>query len=195
MCSPSSPETATPPSAAKTFSSELLETSSTAMMDSLEKAIEDIFVDRSSAAGAHLHNTSFWGNFAHLHNTSFWGNFLHTLQFELSGGLMVHSQPRSKAEVCYQLLNPLLRRVAHSAAQIPVPEGSGIEQIVYTTSLNYEVQTEERGSQRRRQPQVDFALSAHVENDVLYCVPVESKKKVETKDMVQLSDYQAALGA
>ena len=42
---------------------------------------------------------------------------------------------------------------------------------------------------------MDFALSAHVENDVLYCVPVESKKKVETKDMVQLSDYQAALGA
>ena len=98
---------------------------------------------------------------------------------------------QSEAEVCYQLLNPLLRRVAHSAAQIPVPEGSGIEQIVYTTSLNYEVQTEERGSQRGRRPQVDFTLSAHVENDVLYCVPVEAKKKAETKDMVQLSDYQA----
>ena len=62
---------------------------------SLEKVVEDIFVGRSSAG-------------AHLHNTSFWGNFLHTLQFELSGGLMkVNSD---------NLHGPALRPISHTCS-------------------------------------------------------------------------------
>ena len=64
-----------PPSSVKTFVSHILETSAVdtntvvlPAMETLEKAVNDIFMCRSSV----------------LHNTSFWSNFLHTLQFELS---------------------------------------------------------------------------------------------------------------
>ena len=186
-CFPTPSETPAPvpPSAFKNFSSEMLQTASEGtkalffpMVESVGEAVEALFTG---------------GTRPHLHNTWFWRNFLHELQFELSEGLMVQDRERSEAEVCYQLLAPLLCKVAHSTAKIPIPEGCEIEQVVYSSSLNCEVTTEERGNRRGRRPQVDFTLSAHVKSDVLYCVPVEAKKVVEMKHMAQLSEYQGTL--
>ena len=149
------------------------------------KAIEELFTGRPSTEGS-LHI---------LHNKSFWTSFLQALQSELSEGLVIHSRPRSEAEICFQLLSPLLRRVAHSTSQIPIPEGSDIKGIVYSSALSYEVDTEERRKRRGRRPQVDFMLSGHVNSEFMYCVPVEAKRSLEMKDMAQLSEYQATLSS
>ena len=73
--------------------------------------------------------------------------------------------------------------MAHSTSQLPVPQDSGLEGIVYTSSLNYEMHTEDRGNRRGRRPQVDFTMSAHVDSDTFYCVPVEAKQKLEARDI------------
>ena len=72
---------------------------------------------------------------------------------------------RSKAEVCYELILPLLRRVAHSVQVIDPPEGVQPGHIEYASALLYEVGTEDRGDRRGRRPQVDFMLSADVADE------------------------------
>ena len=163
-----------PPSSSRNYALELLEGTPKTMkemvypvVDFLGKTIEELLAGHPSPV---------------MHNTSFWTNFLRTLQFELSEGLVFRGQ-RRKEEVCYELLAPLLGRVAHSTSQLPVPQDSGLEGIVYTSSLNYEVHTEDRGNRRGRQPQVDFTMSAHVDSDTFYCVPVEAKQKLEARDI------------
>ena len=193
MCYPTPPETATPvtPSASKNFATtNVLGAMPTTMRDFAFPVIESIgkAIDGLFCTGHPLGTTG--TGVSHLHNTSFWSTFLDELQFELSEGLVTQSRPKTEAEVRYKLLAPLLRRIAHSASQMPVPNDCDIGKIVYT----YEVNTEDRESQRGRRPQVDFALSAHVDSDnAIYCVPVEAKKTVEKRDMAQLAEYQAAL--
>ena len=72
---------------------------------------------------------------------------INELQFDLSECFVTHGRPKNEAEVRYNLLGPLLRKVSRSASLIPVPGDCGIGKLVYTSSLNYEVDTEDRGSQ------------------------------------------------
>jgi hypothetical protein len=104
--------TATPPSLS-TYNvgqfSALTEAEQSLMMtgkEQLEKAIDKLFI----GDGFSFH-------------ASFWWDFIRALQFELAEGLVVHPETkRSEAEV--QLLQPLLRRIAHSAQTIVAPTAS-----------------------------------------------------------------------
>ena len=135
-------EATPPPSSGKTFAY------STAV-ETIGRSVDRLFLTGSAlATGENI-----------LHNESFWTNFLQSLQFDLSDSLVVYSRPHTEAEICFELLSPLLRRVGHSVSHIPLPEGSDIKEIVYSSALKYEVNTEDRGQRRRRRPQVDFTLS------------------------------------
>ena len=82
-----------------------------------------------------------------MHNDSFWTTFFHTLMIELSGGLMeCVGHVQTEAEVRYQLITPLLKRIAHSVPMIHNPEGYVDLQdgASYSSLLGYEQITEER---------------------------------------------------
>ena len=92
-----------------------------------------------------------------VHNASFWCDFFHTLQFELAEGLVVHrDRTCNEAEVSSQLMQPLIRRIAHSAQTISVPNG-------YTSTRI--VTTDERDGRRGRRPQVDYTMSAQISSE------------------------------
>ena len=129
-----------------------------------------------------------------LHNESFWRGFVQSLHWDLTCGILgageaERSRRTSEAEVRVQLLDPLLKRLAHSAQCIAV-EGSTGE--VFSSSLSVEVNTVETRRPGRR-PQVDYLLSAHAGKTLLYCVPIEAKGLMDKKEVAQLSMYQATV--
>ena len=184
--------TATPPSSStyKVESFAALTTAEKSLMitgkQQLENAIHKLFVGDGSSV---------------LHNASFWWDFIRALQFELAAGLVVHPGiKRSEAEVSSQLLKPLLRRIAHSAQTIVAPDSFYTSTRIVCSSLNVEVNTEEREGRPGRRPQVDFTMTAYAstsdgvpESEALYCIPVEAKQRLVRKHMAQLGQYQASL--
>ena len=116
--------------------------------------------------------------------------FVLTLNFELTGGIVGEAKRwASEAEVRVQLLDPLLKRMAYSAQCIAVEGYTGD---VFSSALSIEVNTEEPERPGRR-PQVDYLMSAHAGETLLYCIPVEAKSTMPKKHVTQLSVYQATV--
>ena len=115
--------------------------------------------------------------------------------FDMSSGLLVRSggHQKSEAEVCQELISPLLRRVAHCMSSVVAPEGWNGGP-VYSSALNVETNTESRPRISGPKPHVDYMLVGHDGSDVLYRVPVEAKKVIAKNDMSQLANYMGCLG-
>ena len=125
-----------------------------------------------------------------LHNTAFWSQFFQSLVFELSAGLV--EPPRNEAEVCHQLLTPLLNKAAHCSSMMKALgdfEGSEIE---YSSEFNFEMKTDSSGTPGW-DPEVDHLISGYVGNEAVYRIPAESKVKMEPSDMSQLSQYMSTM--
>ena len=61
--------------------------------------------------------------------------------------------------------------------------------------MNIETRTEERLHSPGAKPKVDYTLIGYVKEKPVYCVPVEVKKAMVTKDMAQLVQYMCTLGS
>jgi hypothetical protein len=75
--------------------------------------------------------------------------------------MMRPGHARSEAEVRYELITPLLRKVAHSVAIAGAPEGWE-PGAVFSSVLNVERLTEERLNMRGAKPRVDYTLAGYI---------------------------------
>ena len=129
-----------------------------------------------------------------LYNTSYWSRFVNTLSQELTitGGLM--GDARSEAEVTTDLLVPLLTRIAHASSMALSPAQFEHKEFVYVSALHSQTPTEERKHVRGRKPSVDFTMFGQIdEDDAMYLIPIEAKKKICQDDMCQLAQYMTTM--
>ena len=85
---------------------------------------------------------------------------------------------RTEADVRYQLISPLLKRVAHSMSFL-VPPASNEDQDddpVYASSLTVEKATERRIHIPGAKPRVDYCFVGYKGDEILYTIAVETKK-------------------
>ena len=122
------------------------------------------------------------------HNNTYWSGFINSLLFDLADGFTTERE-RNEAEVRAQLLEPLLKKIAHSVECMSIGGGTGLH---YSSGLSMEVKTEQRARLGHR-PQVDYVLSAHAQGRLIYCVPVAVKDRLELSDVPQLTSYQGAM--
>ena len=100
---------------------------------------------------------------------------------------------RSEADVRCELITPLLRKVAHSIYTVAAPDSSEGGS-TFSSLLNVETKTEGRLHSPGAKPRVDYTLMGYVREKPIYCIPVEAKKAMITKDMSQLAQYMCTLG-
>ena len=125
-----------------------------------------------------------------LHNAEFWRSYFQGLLFDLCLGLSICRGHTSEAEICHYLLTPLLKKIAHAASMSLAPrDGNCLE---YCSALGRETQAAE-SDKRGRKPEVDYTMTGFVENDPMYIIPVEAKKKITEKHISQLSQYMGTL--
>lgn len=65
--------------------------------------------------------------------------------------------------------------------------------VTYSSCLIYEQKTEERLHTHSSKPRIDYIITGRAGEDLLYVVPVETKKKSLQKDMAQLAQYMVSL--
>ena len=63
----------------------------------------------------------------------------------------------------------------------------------YKSFFQSQTKTESRKNTRGRKPCVDFTMSGIVDQDVVYVIPVEAKKKLCKANMAQLAQYMTTL--
>lgn len=103
---------------------------------------------------------------------------------------MAADERRNESELIYELILPLLKRVAHSVQSLELGE---VGDIKYSSDILYEFTIKDRGSRPGRRSQVDFLMSARPPEDSVFRIAVEAKSEIYQKHMSQLAQHQCSL--
>ena len=137
-----------------------------------------------------------------LHNESFWNTFYLELVCLLGVSLKEAYGPGDEAELCADLLKPLLDKPANCVSMMFVDEKADVARpagedgdeghdtaAVYHSTLTLQARTEARKGQRGMKPCCDFSFEGWSGERPLYFIPIEAKVLIKEKHMSQLAHY------
>ena len=139
-----------------------------------------------------------------LHNESFWNTFYLEVVSLLGVCLQEAYGPGDEAELCADLLQPLLNKAANCVSRMFVDEKADVARpageegdeghdtaAVYRSTLTLQARTEARKGQRGKKPCCDFSFEGWSGDRPLYFIPIEAKVMIEEKHRSQLAHYMA----
>ena len=93
------------------------------------------------------------------------------------------------------LITPLLDKVAHCASTISAPnEYAGDGEVCYSEFV-LEQPSESRKHERGRKPTVDYTLTAFLDDEPIFLIPVEAKPMLQEEDMSQIAHYMCTMSS